>query len=376
MAATKKIASTLMNVLDNAHMQVILDRSKPIQPVVDDMLKFWSYDLYTRNPGAAYTDDGVFVGTDLDLICFMSALAERGAVINIPKYEGRRQKTAAEGEVIVSKDNRHGKILSVIANKEIFSFSIRINDANVITTDSVGNFRNFMLVDVDGTWYDGWRCIEFVPTAKENDFLTNNSLWSGSSVVFKNFVHPNRWISFYGQYYFITKALLDRLEKEGKHIDECIGQIKARGVKLPPGDAVEWPKKTNIGDVKSIMVKTLEAEIDYPDIYGNWCDVTDGLLPDFKGKNDVDLLRAMYARKKEITFSLIPKLRVAARATEYAFFKYGDEGKKMPAWIENAKWEPGFVVKGKRKEWNRLVFVKGIALRYRVWEKSEQVAAD
>jgi len=373
---TKRIASTLMNVLDNSRMQVILDKSKPIQPVIDDMLNFWSYDLYSRRPGAAYTDDDIFIGTDLDLACFMFALAERGAVINIPKYESRRVSTVAEGEIVTSKDNRHGKILSIISNKENFAFSVRINDANVMTTDTVGNFRNFMLVDVDGKWYDGWREIEFVPTAKENDFLTNNELWSGNSVIFKNFIHPNRWISFYGQHYFITKALLDRLEIEAKHIDECIQKMKDRGVRLPPVDVKEWPKKTVVGEAKTIKIKTLEAEIDYPDISGNWCDATDGLIPNFNGKNDVDLMRAMMARKREITYSLIPKLRAATRATEYAFFFNSDDGNKMPVWIENAKWEHGYVVKGKRKEWNRLVFVRGIGLRYRIWEKSEQVAAD
>jgi len=370
----KKVANTLVNILDNPNMQNILDLSKPIQPVVDNMLNYWSYDLYSRKPGAAYTEDDVFVGTDLDLACFLFALAERNAVINIPKYEGRRVKTVAEGERVVSNENRHGKILAVLSNKENFAFSIRINDANVITSDSVGNFRNFMIVDIDGSWYDGWSSVEFVPDAKENDFLTNNKLWTGNTVVFKNFIHPNRWISFYGQYYFQTKALLERLEMEAVHITECIQKMKDRGVKLPPADIKEWPQKTVVGESKSIKVSVMEAEIEMPSFINSYCDHTDGLLPGFTGKNDADLLKAYMNRKREITYTINPKLRFATRATELAFFKYGNNGEKMPAWIENAKWERGHVQTGKRKEWNRLIFTRGIALRYRIYDKSEIVA--
>ena len=63
---SKKVASTLVNVIDNPMMQAAIDRADPIQPVIDKLMNHWGYDLYTRKPGAAYTDDGVFVGTDLD----------------------------------------------------------------------------------------------------------------------------------------------------------------------------------------------------------------------------------------------------------------------------------------------------------------------
>lgn len=372
---SKKVASTLVNVIDNPMMQAAIDRSDPIQPVIDKMMNHWGYDLFTRKPGAAYTDDGVFVGTDLDLACFLFALAERGAVINIPKYESRRVKTVTEGERVISSDNRHGKILGILANKENFSFSIRIHDANVITTDSVGNFRNFMLVDLDGTWYDGWQCVEFVPDAKENDFLTNNSLWSGNSVIFKNFIHPNRWISFYGQYYFVTKVLLDRLTEEAKFLKDYAADMRKRGVTIggSNGEKKEWPKKTEVGEKKSIKVPVLEAEVEYPDFFNDYDVLT--TLPNYKGVDDSDLLKAVEDRSRELTYTIIPKLRFATRATEYAFHTNGDDGEKMPTWIENAKWERGYVQKGKRTEWNRLVLTRGIALRYRKYERSEIVSA-
>lgn len=374
----KKVAATLVNVLDTPRMQTILDKSQPIQPVVDEMMNHWSYDLYSRKPGAAYTDDGVFVGTDLDLACFLFALAERGAVINIPKYTSRRPKQVTEGEIVTSADNRHGKVLGVLANKENSSFSIRINDANVMTTDSVGNFRNFMLVDVDGEWYDGWGTIEFLPDAKENDFLNDKNLWSGNSVVFKNFIHPNRWVSFFGQHYFATKVLLDRLTDEAKYLKGVAADMRARGIKIggAGGEKKEWPKKTVVGEQKSIKVDVIEAEVEYPDFVNEYpdADTVGSMLPDYTGTSDSELLKAVENRARSLTYSILPKLRFATRATEYAFMKHGENGLKMPAWIENARWDRSYVLKGKKKVWSRLVFKRGIALRFRLFQKSEIVA--
>jgi hypothetical protein len=370
--AAKKVASTLVNVLDSPRVQTILDRTQPIQPVIDEMIAHWGYDLFTRRPGAAYTEDDVFVGTDLDLACFLFALAERGAVINIPKYTSRRPKQVTAGEVVVSADNRHGKILGVLANKENFSFSIRIMDANVMTTDSVGNFRNFMLVDVDGTWYDGWKSIEFVPSAKENDFLTNNSLWSGHSVVFKNFIHPNRWVSFYGQHYYATKVLIERLTEEAKHLKDVAGNMRARGVVIggSGGEKKEWPQKTVVGAQKSIKVQTMEAEVEFPEIQGTY--KID--LPGWTYSNDSELLKGIEDRARTLTYSIIPKLRFATRATEFAFMQNSENGLKMPSWIEGTRWDRTFVQPGKKKIWSRMTFAKGIAVRYRLFEKSEIVA--
>lgn len=375
----KKIASSLVDILDTENMQTILDRSQPIQPVIDDMLSHWSYDLFTRKPGKAYTDDNVFVGTDLDMACFLFALADRGAVINIPKYEGRRPTQKTAGEVIVSKDNRHGKLLGISANKENFSFSVRINDMNIMTTDTVGNFRNFMLVDMDGKWYDGWKCLEFVPDAKENDFILKNDLLSDNSIIFKNFVHPNRWTSFYGQYYFVTKALIDRLTEEAKFLKDAAVEMRKKGITIgggQGGEKKEWPKKTVVGDQKSIKINAFEAEVDYPQIEGVYPSTYETMLPEYKGTSESELLKEVEDRARALTYSIIPKLRFAARSTEYAFNFNSDNGLKMPAWIQNAKWDRKYVLAGKKKVWNRLVFSRGIAIRYRNYEKSEIVASE
>ena len=83
MTEKKYIAETLKKLQFNPIMESIVDKSVNVGPAVKLVKEFWSYDLMTRKPGPAYRD-GVFVGTDLDLACFLSALAERNAVINIP----------------------------------------------------------------------------------------------------------------------------------------------------------------------------------------------------------------------------------------------------------------------------------------------------
>jgi len=374
---TKNVAKTLTNILEDSRIKRIQDRTKSVDDLAKKMISAWSMDLYTRKPGPAYDEDGIFVGTDLDLACFMLALAERNAVIVLPKYKARRQVQKTEGEIIVSKDNRHGKIIGLSANKETFSFSVRLEDMNVITGNGtkVGAPRNFMLVDLDGSWYEGWESIRFVPSMVENDFLNDHDLWSESKVVFKNFVHPNRWISFYGRPYFITKALVQRLGQESTHLNSEIKRLLKRGINYPEkGKKKEWPKKTSVGETEKKKVTSFEAEIDLPEPSGDFEE-----LP----LTSEALVRSS-DRRTELVYHLIPKLRFMVRATELAFFKYGkkDSGQeKMPSWIQNARWERDFRWHGKRKIWNRLIFTQpgvgelGISIRYRIWEKTERVSS-
>ena len=106
-------------------------------------------------------------------------------------------------------------------------------DQNVIGTDKVGDYRTFSLTDYDGSWYPGWDIIEFVPTLNENKFITENSLWSGNKIMFKNFVHPNRWTSFFGQYYVISKLMIERLAEESKYLNAEIKAMQKEGIKFP-----------------------------------------------------------------------------------------------------------------------------------------------
>lgn len=376
----KIVARTLEALVTSDTMSRILDRSAPVDDLIPSVLSHWSYDLYSRKPAAALLENGALTATDLDLACFLSALVERSAVINLPTYERRRAQTVRAGERVLSADNRHGKVMSLSANKEVFSFSVRIQDMNVIQTDevmgdSVGAPRNFMLVDIDGSWHDGWSRIQFMPTAKENTFLSDRKLWTDNVVYFKNFVHPNRWISFYGSPYFLTKVLIDRLEEETKFYRAEEKKLLAAGVRWPPRDGAndsggpkEWPTSTR-GDYSTIKVDAFECEADAPFIK---------FFPALEMSTEA--MVANSKRVRELTYTLLPQLRFAARATELAYYKAGAKDHAFPHWIQGAEWDTDYVQKGKRTVWNRLVLKQvypwqlGFALRYRVYSKTEQVA--
>lgn len=379
----KQVAGTLVNILDNPLMQAVLDSTASVEKFATDMISRWSMDLYTRKPGPAITEDGKFKGTDLDLACFLMALVDRGAVINLPSYKSKRQTEVKEGQRLLSKENRHGKVISLSAHQQVFSFSIRIFDNNIIAQDpqngqeATGDFRNFMLVDIDGSWYEGWKRIEFMPSAMENNFLNDHSLWSGHSVIFKNFVHPNRWVSLYGQYYFQTKALIQRMSHEAQFLNTEIKRLQAAGVRYPitgEGAKKVWPKSHKVGEAKSVKVDAMEVEVDLPAFSGEYDSIE---------ATQEELVRITDLRKSWVN-KIVPMLRFATRTVELAFFKHGmkDGVPKMPSWISGAEWEKDFVLPGKRNKWNRLILFQpavgefGVAIRYRLFQKSERVAKD
>ncbi len=375
MTKKKRIAKTLKNVLDNPIMMGITDRGYTLDDIIPEVQAYWGFDMYRRKPGPALRD-GIFVGTDLDMACFMSALAERGAVINIPKYKSMRPRTIREGQRIISSENRHGPIINLVSNKDVFSFGIRIKDANVVTTDTVGDYRTYSLTDPSGDFYKGWETISWDPSVKENKFLQENEIWSGSKVVFNNFVHPNRWTSFYGQYYFITKALIARMTEEAKWMGTQVKAMLEDGIKFPSegfGAKKVWPK-TEKEEGKSVKFSSLEVDVDVPDYEDEYPEV------DFNQKTLVYL-----DRKRRLWNNIIPTLRFPVRVTELAFFKHGinDGVERLPSWIGgSSEWERDYKLKGKKIKWNRLSLVqpgvgeRAISIRYRIKEKAEIMSKD
>jgi len=327
---------------------------------LDQVFKYWSVDLDKRHPAPALTDSGEYQGTDLDLASFLLPLVARGAVLNLPDYKARRAHTSREGESVVSQANRHGKLTGLFANKDVFSFGIRVQDANVITSESIGAPRNFMLVDVTGDWYEGWHAIQWKPDAKENDFLTKNELWTGNSVVFKNFVHPALRYSIYGLPYRVVKALLSRFEEEAQLLGNEIAALKARGVELPPSETKVWPK-TETADSKAIKIKAFEAELDMP--------IT-GKLRVLASASQEGLVKAT-KRRSELIYGTMPKLRFIARCAEMAFVKFTklEVPKKL-----NEKWEQSYSIPGKRNKWDRIKLDTNTYLRIRFYDKTERVA--
>lgn len=368
MTKPKHISNKLSNILDHPTVINILDRSTNIEGATQWVQDLWDYDLYTRRPGPAYIDGDIFAGTDLDLAAFLYALVDRNAVINLPTYRSMRQTKFKTGQRLVSNSNRHGQILGVSANKNTFIFSVRIKDMNVMKTDEVGDYRNFSLTKFNGEWYSGWNKIEFLPTAKENNFITENRLWSGNTVYFKNFVHPNRWTSFFGEPYFITKLLINRLTEEAKHYSEEVKRILEAGIEFPPSDKEKVYSYTdeNVDTGKQIKARAFEVEIDMPE--------NETTFPNYK--HSQQNLVKLYKLKNLYSYSIIPKLRFMTRATELAHHRRPD---LFPFWIENTKWESGYKLKGKRKVWDRLIlfqpepFQQGVSIRKREYEKSERV---
>jgi hypothetical protein len=384
----KRIAKTIIDMTTSETMTRLLDRSRSIdEALLEELSNHWRFDLYSRRPGPALVDAGILKPTDLDLACFLSALVERGAVLNLPTYKSQRPKTVREDEWIVSSKNRHGKAIGLVSNKEVFSFGLRIVDQNVVRTtetgDEVGAPRTFMLVGLDGEWSESWRKIEFVPTAKENDFLHDKKLWTDNVVVFENFVHPNRWTSFYGKYYFLSKVVIERLEDENSHVRSEIKRLLAAGFEWPssgePGAPKEWAKSSTEKGV-SRKFETMQVEVDVP--WSGWfpelgCPEGSHAGSECHVGNPLVVASERLRRGGKI----LSELRLATRATEFAFFKAGHAAKGFPSWIAGAKWTSGYVQKGKRTAWKRLVLNQtfpgemGFALRYRTFEKSEIVAA-
>jgi len=380
----KEIAKTLKTVLDHHIMGDIIDRSNPIMSEdIDEVLNYWKYDLFKRNPAPAYiNDNGDIICSDLDLATFLYTLADRGAVISIPSYKSMRATTVKEGQLLTSKENRHGKLIGLNANKETFSFGIKIFDNNVITTDSVGDFRNFNLTNLKGSFYSGWNTIQFLPTAKENNFINESGIASDNKIYFKNFVHPLRWVSFFGHKYFVTKALIDRLTEESSFYYSCIKEMLAEGINYPEsgqeGAKKEYPK-TEKFEGKKIKINCFEIELDIP-----WKE--EFIKPEYNQQTLINLTE----KRKKFIYTIIPQLRFATRATELAYFnmKNSLDYEPFPSWILNAKWEKNYIVvnpktgrKG-RKKWDRLILFQpsvgeqGVAIRRRVYEKTEEVSKD
>ncbi len=365
MTEKKKVSMALLSILENPMVLDIINREKDVMDLIPEVLNFWKYDLMNRKPSPAYNDGNTFQSTDLDLATFLYSLSGRSAIINLPVYKSRTAKTINEEQMIVSSKNRHGKLVGVMSNKETFAFSVRVIDMNVMTTDKVGFPRNFNITDPSGEFYDGWHEIQFLPNNDENKFLQETQILTENKIIFKNFVHPNRWISFYGQYYFITKILEKRLTEECQNIFEQIKEMKKK-IPLTSSDKDFTPSpKKDTSDLVSNKVQCFECDIDI-DFSGDFkkYDITKEIMLDLIDKRNYYL------------YTALPLLRFNTRLTEFAFYKYG-EG-KFPSWLKNVKWEEGYREKGKRTDWERLVlfqpkpFQPGIAIRKRTFERTIQ----
>jgi hypothetical protein len=353
----------------------IADRGSDVRSLGNDLLDAWGFDLDARRPGVAYVDSAGKQVTDLDMACLLVKLVEWGSVINLPTYRAIGAATRKEGQFLTSKENRHGKIVGIVGNKDVFNFNIRIHDANVVTAHGVGDWRNFQLYHV-GTWHEGFRSLTFLPTDFEKELLAKIPS-NGNTIVFKHFISPHRWPSFYGRHYLLAKALIPRLADQKKDLGKQIKAIMAELEIEPP----PWPKSEKIGDTKPKEVWRFNAVVDgTPELHGEYAQ-----FPATKGGlEDAQNLKSRIGAIQE-------RLSFQVRATEWAFFERvrkvvpdsdivewvagksheGVEPSK-PAWASDpwVSWRQS----NRHKPWMQTT-VHGLTLRFQPARKTIQVAA-
>lgn len=334
----------LNNLSRNNMVKSILDHSRDMNDVITEVLSWWDIDIYSRKPRINYFED--IKSTDLDMSTMLFALTKRNAVIKFPNYTPNTQVKKREGMELTSDKNRHGKLVNVFSNQKVFSFGVRFVDVNIMSPSDIGDYRNFLVLDYDGDWYSGWNYIDFMPTNEEKEFI-NQLKNNNNTIYFDHFVHPNRWSSFYGKYYLITKMLLDRLDEEARDYNRQIKNMILNNIQpldeeeksdvpyVPEGEEDTIPKK----------FKSMEVELITPDKIGEF--------PQYE--HNAENLTFLIRKKSLIRNKIIPRLRFNTRATELAFFTYGynNNEEKMAGWI-NDEWEHNFRRYREKKRWDKL----------------------
>ncbi len=421
----KQIAKTLTGLMNDDFMLHLLSR-KNTEEIIDEVENWYGYNLYERKPAPAYNYEGIFQGTDLDLACILDEFLKQGMTINIPYYEKSRATTHRDGEVVTSCENRHGPIMKLGANKELLSFSVTINDANVMTSTGVGEPRTFILTDFGGNMYQGWSTINFIPSKEMSAYFENRGIWSGNKIYVKNFVHPARALSFFGQYYIKTKATLQVAEELRDWYKDVMNRMIGKGITYPSesgftpnGNQQEWGKTTVDTDTKTITIKAFEAMLYIPGILPHpaakvtmrsqsawdklktknyesreaefWSKKGEAIYADNDAPWFIDWedtqtnLVEITKRYKKLRYKTIPRLRFLTRAVELAYLMYGKERLNesgLPHWIKGTNFESGFKLPGGKNEWERLALSEkdnddfSVSLLKRVYEKTETVNQD
>jgi len=358
------------------------DRATDIRAPLNRLLDAWSFDLSSRKPGVAYVDDSGAAVTTLDLACFLSALADARAVVNLPEYQVRRAKTVTEGQMVVSNKNRHGRIISLSSNQDAFSFGFVCEDANVIDDQgNVGLPRTYLMQDIDGQWYEGWKSVDLLPTGLPGEVFQKLA-GALSTLVFQYFIHPNRWPSFYGVPHLLALAADQRISDQLRFLKTESKRLK----EILNIEPKVWPKTSKIGDEEKIKIWAMNVELDGFNLIGEYKqypDTQDGL-------DSCNILSArLRAQQKNLRFQM--------RATAFAFYneaikpnipedKFLDWQKgeiaelqtlqpRKSGWVVDKQWETGWKEKPKsRTFWARMEIKEGYHVRFKLREKTESVS--
>jgi uncharacterized protein (DUF2267 family) len=320
----KQVPDKLKKMLENIQIKALLNRESEIDYY--KLIKGITPDPFTRNPTVVCDENGDYVGTTLDLQSAIYVLLREGANINVPYYEAMRGTVLKEGESVVSKDNRHGKVVGLSCSKDLWSFGLRIIDYNVMKATTSGEPRVFNVMNIEGEWHDGWRKIEFIPTEKADDFFMK--LASDNKITFNKFVNEQRRFNIYSFNYFMIKIAIARLNDEATYLSGLIKLMNDEGIVLPPKDQKEWPQQTKLGNEKSITVQSVTYEVDVPPITSNYPMV----------EFNLDNLKWAIKRRKELIYKIKPQLQFYIRGEEFANFKNTNPDKPFPHWMKGVTW--------------------------------------
>lgn len=363
---SKQVAKSIKHILDDETIQLIRDRSYQIDELIPEVLEYNTPDLYKRAPSPADKDTGI---TSLDMSTFLSALAERKAIIKLPEYKsGSASVTRRKDEHVLDPENRKGQIIGLVSNVDFFNFSISIKDHNVMRSNEKGEKlgvpRTFTVFRF-GEWYEGWKEIEFIPNVKENDFITNFQLSDKGKITFDLFVNPEKRFNIFSKNYFLLKTLILRVVEESNYYKTLAGKLpKPKGTgKAAPSlydkhDYVATGKK-----LISVKKPAMNVEVDIPNFIGSYSKEKD--------------FNKVKERHRHLQFDVLPVLRYHARCLEFAYWKFGQG--RLPPWIKNAKIQEE---KQARTLWQRVIYgqsavgERGHGVRYRVFEKSVQIEWD
>ncbi len=203
--------------LKNKTVLAILDRTTDIYPLFNKIKKYWKYNILDRKPHPALNEDCEFIGTNLDIVCILSALADIESWINIPEYALVRERTHHPNQTVISEKNRHGKVIRVEGNKNNLSLNVLIKDKNVIDNTNIDNdpYRKFAITNMYGYLYEGWNTIEFQPPEEWKQhfkkFKVENEI---GKIEVQYAVHPAIVMSYFGTNNSGVQSLIQRTEEE------------------------------------------------------------------------------------------------------------------------------------------------------------------
>jgi len=369
-------ASTKAILQDDVYRQLTESNELP-DTLVEEMIKDFSWDLMARSPRRLASEE---FQTDLDLATFLSALAERKAVITIPQYKKTRV-SGHDANVRRIGEARFGPLTGLYANSETLTMGVNVTDMSAVLMDpttgkeTVGQPRKFALINHEGLWTNAWRKIEFRASAEENKFLTEKDVMDENSVFHpKHFLHPNRWQSMFSFNHLLMHVAYERLGVEASGIYAAVKQFHTKNPGQEGKEAYKKDLTESEGKKVAIEAKTMVVEFDHPTKWIFNQENNPGIP-----KNRDQAIEAL-ARRNRIVFTIRPALNFVIRANEVAYCMNAQTEKRIAPWIKGAKWEEGYKPPRARLAWSRLVFFQpgvgepAVSLRYKIGTKKTEIS--